>query len=151
MSKMLKKVYAAKRNINYDGGSKKSGTGAGIGRSGGLSRLVASQSSNNNNNNRLSLGITPVLTYRSNNVFTVNTTINVNDEIKPTLTGVTGIITYAISEALPTNMNFSTATGTITGTPLASQGATSYTVTASNTDGIIIISNAFTIRINDVG
>ena len=36
MSKMLKKVYAAKRNINYDGGSKKSGTGAGIGRSGGL-------------------------------------------------------------------------------------------------------------------
>ena len=32
MSKMLKKVYAAKRTINYDGGSKKAGTGAGIGR-----------------------------------------------------------------------------------------------------------------------
>ena len=148
MSKMLKKVYAAKRNINYDGGSKKSGTGAGIGRSGGLSRLVASQSSNNNN--RLSLGITPVLTYRSNNVFTVNTTINVNDEIKPTLTGVTGTITYAISEELPNDMNFNTVSGKITGTPRISQVEKSYTVTASNTDGIIIISNAFTIRINDV-
>ena len=49
MSKMLKKVYAAKRTINYGGGSKKAGTGSGIGRSGVLARLITSETSNNNN------------------------------------------------------------------------------------------------------
>jgi hypothetical protein len=43
---MLKKVYSTKRSINYGGGVKKAGTGAGIGRSGTLSKIVTSQASN---------------------------------------------------------------------------------------------------------
>lgn len=43
MSRILKKVYAAKRTINYGGGCKKAGTGAEIGRSGLLANFVRSQ------------------------------------------------------------------------------------------------------------
>ena len=46
--------------------------------------------------------------------------------------GGTGTLTYSISPVLPGGLNFSTATGAISGTPTAISSATSYTVTVTD-------------------
>ncbi len=64
----------------------------------------------------------PTATYCTGNAITQNT---------PTVSGG-GTITYSVSPALPTGLNLSSTTGTITGTPSVATAATNYTVTASN-------------------
>ncbi len=73
----------------------------------------------------------PTIVYDpSVNVYTLNNAI----------TTLTPIVTnsptsYSISGTLPTGLSFSTSTGAITGTPTVAQGATLYTVTATNGAG----------------
>ncbi|HWB64227.1 MAG TPA: putative Ig domain-containing protein, partial [Chitinophagales bacterium] len=70
----------------------------------------------------LSYTTTPVK-YCVNNTITPNT---VN-----TITGG-GTITYSVSPALPSGLSISSTTGTISGTPTVTSGATNYTITATN-------------------
>lgn len=56
---------------------------------------------------------------------------------------------YSISPSLPTGLSFSTTTGTISGTPTASSGAATYTVTGHNSSGSNFAS--VTIGTDDVG
>jgi N-acetylneuraminic acid mutarotase len=51
----------------------------------------------------------------------------------PTVTGT--VASYAVNPALPAGLNFSTSTGTISGTPTAASAQTSYQVTATNSKG----------------
>jgi hypothetical protein len=52
-----------------------------------------------------------------------------------TASGGTGLLTYAISPALPTGLSFNSLTGLITGTPTALISLTTFTVTVSDTVG----------------
>jgi PKD repeat protein len=45
------------------------------------------------------------------------------------------VASYAVAPALPTGLTLNTTTGVITGTPTIAQGATPYTITATNTAG----------------
>ena len=49
--------------------------------------------------------------------------------------GGTGALTYSVAPALPTGVSLASATGTISGTPVATQLAASYTVTVTDTNG----------------
>ncbi|NEI69225.1 autotransporter domain-containing protein [Rhizobium lusitanum] len=49
--------------------------------------------------------------------------------------GGTGTLSYAVSPSLPSGLSFSTATGTVSGTPTAASGATTYTVTVTDING----------------
>jgi hypothetical protein len=63
-------------------------------------------------------------------VYTVNTVIADND---PTVTGT--IVSWSVTPALPPGLILNTTTGVISGTPVAVQTATEYTITATNTGG----------------
>jgi hypothetical protein len=52
-----------------------------------------------------------------------------------TASGGTGLLTYAISPALPTGLSFNSLTGLITGTPTALISLTTFTVTVTDTVG----------------
>ncbi|TXI02102.1 MAG: hypothetical protein E6Q76_16095, partial [Rhizobium sp.] len=49
--------------------------------------------------------------------------------------GGTGALSYAVSPSLPSGLSFNTASGSISGTPTAASGTTSYTVTVTDTNG----------------
>lgn len=68
---------------------------------------------------------TPAATYTAGSLITQNVAIS---------TGGT-ITSYSVSPALPVGLSMDAATGTITGRPTTSQGATNYTVTGSNASG----------------
>lgn len=70
------------------------------------------------------LSYTTPVTYATGTAIAANT---------PTVTGV--VTTWQISPALPAGLGLNPATGVISGTPTTVQGATSYTVTASNNAG----------------
>lgn len=70
------------------------------------------------------------LSYTPSNVYTKNTAIT---PLSPTVTGQG--ITYSVSPALPTGLSLNTSTGIISGTPSATTGLATYTVTATNTGG----------------
>jgi hypothetical protein len=53
-----------------------------------------------------------------------------------TTNGLSGTTSYAVSPALPTGLAMSATTGVISGTPSTTQAATTYTVTATGTNGI---------------
>jgi hypothetical protein len=55
------------------------------------------------------------------------------------------IASYAISPAAPSGLTFSTTTGQLSGTPTASQSATTYTITATNASGSATQSFALTV------
>ena len=46
------------------------------------------------------------------------------------------VVSYSIDPTLPAGLSFSTATGTISGTPLETAGLTTYTITATNVTGV---------------
>ena len=72
----------------------------------------------------------PLLFY-SSNAFVIPQSVGVSG-----FPNVTGFVTgYSVSPSLPNGMSFNTTTGEISGAPNTLQGATSYTVTASNTGG----------------
>ena len=48
-----------------------------------------------------------------------------------TATNFTGTLSYAVSPALPSGLSLDTSTGVVSGTPSASQSATSYTITGT--------------------
>jgi hypothetical protein len=74
----------------------------------------------------------PVITYSGTPfTFTVGTTIGTATPIN---TGGTPIV-YTISPNLPIGLNFSTATGVISGTPTSVSPLTVYTITATNSAG----------------
>ncbi len=60
-----------------------------------------------------------------------------------------GILTYSISPALPTGLNFNTSTGAITGTPTALRSSTTFTVTVTDqvTPTPQTASNTFTLSV----
>ena len=64
----------------------------------------------------------------------------------PTSVGGT-VVSWAITPALPTGLNFDTSNGEISGTPTTISSSTNYTVSASNTGGTA--STTITILIND--
>ncbi|WP_280822736.1 putative Ig domain-containing protein [Pseudaminobacter soli (ex Li et al. 2025)] len=49
--------------------------------------------------------------------------------------GGTGALSYAVSPSLPAGLNFNTVNGTVSGTPIASIGASVFTVTISDANG----------------
>ena len=53
----------------------------------------------------------------------------------PAATDGDGGVTYAIEGSLPAGLSFAAATRTISGTPTAAQGATNYTLAATDADG----------------
>lgn len=71
------------------------------------------------------------LTYSSTNfTFKGNTAINT---ITPTVTGT--VTSCSASPALPTGLSINNTTCAISGTPTVNQGATNYTITATNASG----------------
>ena len=65
-------------------------------------------------------------------------TVTVGDAIATiTIDPATGgaVVSYSISPTLTSGLSFDTATGTISGTPTAVAGSTTYTITATNTRG----------------
>ena len=56
-------------------------------------------------------------------------------QVLPAATGGDGGVTYAIEGSLPAGPGFAAATRTISGTPTVAQGATSYTMVATDADG----------------
>ena len=56
-------------------------------------------------------------------------------QVLPAATGGDGGVTYAIEGSLPAGLSFAAATRTISGTPTATQAATSYTMVATDADG----------------
>lgn len=63
--------------------------------------------------------------------FTINSTITT---ISPVVSGT--LSNFSILPALPSGLSFNTTTGQVSGTPTVLSSSTSYTVTASNADGI---------------
>ena len=56
-------------------------------------------------------------------------------QVLPAATGGDGGVTYAIEGSLPAGLSFAAATRTISGTPTGVQGATDYTMVATDADG----------------
>ncbi|MEY4278330.1 MAG: hypothetical protein RL377_334, partial [Bacteroidota bacterium] len=81
-------------------------------------------------NNQYAFYMAPSISYPSTNKVTLGAT----NLISPTLLGGP-IISYSISPALSAGLSFNTATGQITGTPVAVIPDVTYTVTATNLVG----------------
>ena len=81
--------------------------------------------------------------------FTMGTAVNLT---LPRATGGNGVITYTLTPATPTGVNFDAATLVLSGTPSTVAGATTYTYTAGDTDGSAAgtdeVSLTFTIAVN---
>ena len=81
--------------------------------------------------------------------FTIDTAVNLT---LPRATGGNGVITYTLTPATPTGVNFDAATLVLSGTPSTVAGATTYTYTAGDTDGSAAgtdeVSLTFTIAVN---
>ncbi|MCP5500265.1 MAG: putative Ig domain-containing protein [Leptospiraceae bacterium] len=76
-------------------------------------------------------------------------TFTINAPINPQNPVVTGTVTsYSVNPALPTGLSLNTSTGAINGTPSAIQGASSYTVTATNVTGSTNTSISITVNSN---
>ena len=60
---------------------------------------------------------------------------NAVSQVLPAATGGDGGLTYSIEEGLPDGLVFAAATRTLSGTPTAVQGATNYTLVATDGDG----------------
>jgi hypothetical protein len=84
-------------------------------------------------------------------------TLSAAAETKTVNTAITGytisstggtIASYAISPSAPAGTTFSTSTGLLTGTPASTQGATAYTVTATNATGSA--TRTFTLTVTSV-
>jgi hypothetical protein len=73
-----------------------------------------------------------VLSYNSPNTFTVGSTI---EPLTPTVSG--NSLSFSISPTLPEGLAFDTASGIISGTPVAAAAQTAYTVTATNSGGSV--------------
>ncbi|MBS1533431.1 MAG: putative Ig domain-containing protein, partial [Bacteroidetes bacterium] len=84
------------------------------------------------------------LSYPSPNVFTVNSAIA---NLSPTISGG-AVLSYSVLPALPSGLSMNVLTGVISGTPTAEQGASTYTVTATNSGGST--SFGIVISVNDV-
>ena len=85
----------------------------------------------------------PAISYSTPNSFTKSVAI-IN--LSPTLTG--GVVSsYSIIPSLPVGLTFNTATGVISGTPLAVSLLTTYTVNATNSSGSV--STTLTILVKD--
>ena len=65
-----------------------------------------------------------------------------------TATNFTGIVSYSITPSLPANLVMDSTTGIISGTPTATQAATTYTITATDSIGSAISSISITINNN---
>ncbi len=73
------------------------------------------------------------LNYTNNApVYCLNQAISAN---APSISGGSPATSYSVSPSLPTGLTLNTSTGQITGTPSASQAATNYTITATNSCG----------------
>ena len=60
---------------------------------------------------------------------------NAVSQVLPAATGGDGGLTYSVKEGLPDGLVFTAATRTLSGTPTAVQGATNYTLVATDGDG----------------
>jgi alpha-tubulin suppressor-like RCC1 family protein len=74
------------------------------------------------------------LSYPSNYVLPL---ISTSVSYTPTLTNLSGTVTYSISPSLPAGLNFNTSNGVISGTTPSSTNDTEYTVTASSSNGSV--------------
>ncbi|WP_257164789.1 putative Ig domain-containing protein [Bradyrhizobium sp. SRS-191] len=65
------------------------------------------------------------------------------------VTGANGTpsLSYSVAPALPAGLSLSSSTGAITGTPTASSGATTYTITVTDTN-LATASNTFSLTVN---
>ncbi len=85
----------------------------------------------------------PSISYSSPQTYTKGTAIST---LSPSVSGG-AVVSYSISGELPSGLSFNTSTGTVTGTPTATLGETSYTITANNTGGSSSVQ--VTITVND--
>ena len=79
----------------------------------------------------------------ANQSYTQNAAIS--DLVLPAATGGNGALTYALTPALPAGLTFTATTRTISGTPTASQAATTYTYKVTDADGNTADSDADTL------
>ena len=79
----------------------------------------------------------------SNQSYTQNTVIT--SLTLPSATGGNGVLTYALTPALPAGLTFTATTRTISGTPTAAQAATTYTYKVTDADGNTADSDADTL------
>jgi primosomal replication protein N len=76
--------------------------------------------------------VTPSINYSGPQTYTINSSIN---SVSPDVSGSPVSLTYSISPSLPTGLSIDSTTGAISGTPTVTSGATSYSVTATNSTG----------------
>ena len=90
----------------------------------------------------------PTLSYSPSTLILTNNTVSSDLPLDPTLSGSGLILSWEISEPLPTGLTFGTNNGTIWGTPTTLQtSAVTYTIWANNSGGSS--SATVTITIND--
>ena len=83
------------------------------------------------------------LTYSVNPaVYTVGTAISSNT---PSSSG-SGVVSYAVSPALPAGLSLNTSTGVISGTPSVAAATATYTVTATNSAGSTTVGLSVTVN-----
>lgn len=87
------------------------------------------------------LAAAPTLAYSANN----NATVNAAYTLAPTVAGGAGPYSYALTGTLPSGLSLSASTGTISGTPTASQTVTGLVVTGTDAAGATFASNPFSI------
>jgi len=86
----------------------------------------------------------PVISYSTPNVFTRGMTIN---SLTPNTSGGGAVVSYSISPALPSGLSLNTSTGIISGTPTVVTDASTYTVTATNRNGLGIFNVSISVNI----
>jgi hypothetical protein len=129
------------------GGSKKAGTGAGVGRASSLVRMVTSQAGHAAPAAPAAPAL-PSFTYPTTTITYVKNTLITS--LTTTTSGAT-YTAYSITPALPTGLVFDTITGLISGTPTVATTETTYTITGRyEVDKVVKTSTTtITIRIND--
>lgn len=85
------------------------------------------------------------LAYSTNNVVYINKAFS---DIKPTVTGGGPVTRYSVSPELPAGIHLNPSTGVISGSPLATQPATTYTISAENSGGAATAT--MQIAVNDI-
>lgn len=88
----------------------------------------------------------PVMGDIPNQVITIGSIFSLNIASYVTLTNVDPITVYTLSGVLPAGLSFNSTTGVISGTPTAVTSAVTFTVTATDNDGVSN-SDTFTISV----
>ena len=87
----------------------------------------------------------PPITFTNTTV--TNPTTDIPYTLNASATGNTAPLIYSINPALPAGLSISTTTGIISGTPIATTALATYTVTASQNNGVCTATQTYTFAI----